>query len=75
MATSVTNTTPEKLEQAIQLYRKVVRKTYERRIKTEKKQVEAGQRDEWRYDKLPNEVDQSVGMTLEQLERLVQWKM
>ena len=75
MATSATNITPEKLEQAIQLYPKVVQKTYERRIKTEKKQVEAGQRDEWRYDKLPNEVDQSVGMTLEQLERLVQWKM
>lgn len=75
MMPSVSSITAEELKLAIQLYPKVIQRSYERRIKTEKKQVEAVQRDEWRYEKLPNEVDRDGGMTIEQLERLVQWKM
>jgi hypothetical protein len=65
----------ERLISSLQHYPTVVKRAYERRIKAEKKQVEAIERDKWRYEVLPQEVKSGKGITLEQLERLVQWKM
>jgi hypothetical protein len=65
----------EKSDRAIQFYKAVVQRVYEKKIKAAKKQLEAVERDEWRYETLPDQVGREKGMTLEQLERLVQWKM
>jgi hypothetical protein len=70
-----TSFTEQQLSEALVIYPNVVRKTYHKRIKAEKKQVEAVERDQWRYGTLPREVVDGKAITLEQLERLVQWKM
>ena len=69
------------IKHCLSLYPKVVEKHYNAKIKDPKKASEALKRDTWRYEELPaslvgqDEKEQGIGMTLDQLERLVQWKM
>lgn len=63
------------------LYPKVVEKHYASKIKDPKRVSEAIERDKWRYEELPrslrikNEQRKPMDMSLEELGRLVQWKM
>jgi hypothetical protein len=75
MALTASKITKVQLESCCALYQTVVQKAYEARIKNVDKRKEAFTRDRWRYDELPKEVEGGKGLTLAQLERLVQWKM
>ena len=69
------------IKHCLSLYPKVIEKHYKSKIKDHKKVPEALARDKWRYDELSPSLrpqdDNGTGtsMSLEQLERLVQWKM
>ena len=69
------------IKHCLSLYPKVIEKHYKSKIKDQKKVPEALARDKWRYDELPpslvpqNDRGHGTSMSLEQLEKLVQWKM
>ena len=69
------------INHCVSLYSKVIQKHYASKIKDPKKVSEAVQRDNWRYEELPrslrvkDEQGKPTAMTLEELGRLVQWKM
>ena len=74
--------TAKQLRQYTELYPAVVERAYAQRTKGNKaKQAEAVERDAWRYETLPREIacegegEGKGELTLEQLQRLVQWKM
>lgn len=81
MPPSPATITEQHLSHCFELYPAVVQRAYARQINpktgAEKKRAEAVERDVWRYDELPEEVGgrEDGGLTLQQLERLVLWKM
>lgn len=84
MSPSPSTITKQQLSHCIDIYPAVVERAYAQRSKgNEKKVAEKVERDGWRYETLPKEVDRKgagegeggIGLTLAQVERLVQWKM
>jgi hypothetical protein len=75
MAITAANVTRAQLEHCLLLYPDVIDKVYDSRIKDSKKCTEAKVRDKWRYEELPDALRGAKGMSLAQLQRLVQWKM
>ena len=75
MAVAAASITKTQLEQCLKTYSQAISQAYDSRIKDPRKREEAKARDQWRYVTLPKEVHGGKGMTLPQLERLVQWKM
>ena len=78
--TPLTITIPQ-LQHCLTLYPKIIQKHYASKMKDSKKVNEAVKRDKWRYDELPPTLGypakkgMETHMTLEQLGRLVQWKI
>ncbi len=78
--TPLTITIPQ-INYCLSLYPKVIEKHYASKIKDPKRVSEAIKRDQWRYEELPRSLRhldgqvKATAMSLEQLERLVQWKM
>lgn len=73
--------TLEQIEGFLALYPKVIEQHYRVRVKDETKRHDALVRDRWRYEELPGNLVNARGksgseaLSLEMLERLVQWKM
>lgn len=67
------------VQTALELYPSLVVKAYQSKIKDPKKLKAALERETWRFEELPSEfVDQKAqngGLSKDQVERLVQWKM
>jgi len=63
----------------VSLYSSVVDKVYRSKIKDDKKFKTALDNDRWRFEELPRTVQQrraaGKGLSKDELERLVQWKM
>ena len=66
--------THEQIKSCLSVYKDVVKKHYETKIKDPKKAAAAIKRDAWRYEELPSSVNDK-GFSLPQLEELVQWKI
>jgi hypothetical protein len=71
---SWTDIDTDQVKSYLQTYPEVIRKHYAGRIKDDKKRAEAISRDDWRYE-LSSSLEDGQGMSLQQLEKLVQWKM
>ncbi|KPI43897.1 uncharacterized protein AB675_6295 [Cyphellophora attinorum] len=75
MAITAANISKAQLKHCLLLYPDVIDEVYDSRIKNSKKLFEAKVRDKWRYEELPNALKVARGMSLAELERLVQWKI
>ena len=73
-------------QQAVSLYPSLAERVYASKLKKDPKNVtQAIERDHWRFEELPTSVkerrerlkegDTGVGLTKDEVERLVQWKM